>query len=252
MVRKERFITFINRSSILFILVVIWVLSDALNITNTMFIPHFNDLVINTIALMQTTQFWSHIWSSVQIIIGGFILSAIVAIPFGLLMGYLPSFYALFDNLIELVRPLSPLALYPLFIYLFGIGYISKLAIVFWVSWIPILLNTVSGVRHVPAVYLQLGKIYKANTIQMFKEIIVPAILPNILVGARLAMGSALLVIVAAEMIGSSKGLGFFILNASQTFKITNLYSGILVIGILGVIINTFFISLEKHISRYR
>jgi len=122
----------------------------------------------------------------------------------------------------------------------------SKLAIVFWVAWIPILLNTITGVQGIENQYIRMAKIAGANRFQLLKEIIIPATLPNIITGMRLAMGSALLVIVAAEMIGSNNGIGFFILNASYTFQIADIYSGIVIIAVIGIVINKFFLLLEK------
>jgi NitT/TauT family transport system permease protein len=203
------------------------------------------------VKLLFTFELWGHILASLEIIFVGFILSVLIAVPVGIMMGYYSRVNSTMRNFIELIRPISPLALYPLFIFIFGIGFMSKLAIVFWVSWIPLLFNTISGVKKTNEHYLHMAKILGATNMQIITNIILPAILPWVITGMRLAMGSALLVIVAAEMIGSNHGIGFFILNASYTFKIVDLYSGILVIAIIGIIINKVFSSLEKASKIY-
>lgn len=236
---------------IILILAFCWLIAGYFSWNNEVFIPTLPEVLINTLSLLQTEKFWGHIISSLGVIFSGFVLSLIIAIPTGIIMGSYTRMNAALRNFIELIRPLSPLALYPLFIYLFGIGFMPKLIIVFWVSWIPLLFNIITGVQCVNEDYLRMAKTFGATRKQILIEILLPAIKPWIITGMRLSIGSSLLVIVAAEMIGSNNGIGFFILNASYTFQIVNLYSGILVIAIIGILINTFFIWWEKTIINY-
>jgi len=236
---------------IILILAFCWLIAGYFGWNNEVFIPALPKVLINTLSLLQTEKFWGHIISSLGVILGGFVLSLIIAIPIGIIMGSYTRMNAALRSFIELIRPLSPLALYPLFIYLFGIGFMPKLIIVFWVSWIPLLFNIITGVQRVNEDYLRMAKTFGATRKQILIEILLPAIQPWVITGMRLSIGSSLLVIVAAEMIGSNNGIGFFILNASYTFQIVNLYSGILVIAIIGILINTFFIWWEKTIINY-
>lgn len=228
-----------------------WLVIGYFGWNNEVFIPTLSEVLVNTVRLLQTERFWSHITSSLGVILSGFTLSLVVAIPIGIVMGSYIRMNAALRNFIELIRPLSPLALYPLFIYLFGIGFMPKLIIVFWVSWIPLLFNIITGVQRVNEDHLRMAKTLGATRNQVLREIILPAIAPWIITGMRLSMGSALLVIVAAEMIGSNVGIGFFILNASYTFRIVDLYSGILVIAIIGILINALFLWWERTIQIY-
>lgn len=236
---------------IILILAFYWFIAGYFGWNNEVFIPTLPEVLINTFNLLQAEKFWSHILSSLGVIFSGFALSFIVAMPVGIIMGSFARMNAALRNFIELIRPISPLALYPLFIYLFGIGFMPKLIIVFWVSWIPLLFNIITGVQCVNEDYLRMAKTFGATRKQTLREIILPAITPWIITGMRLSIGSSLLVIVAAEMIGSNTGIGFFILNASYTFRIVNLYSGILIIAIIGILINLFFLWWEKNIKIY-
>lgn len=236
---------------IILILAFSWLIAGYFGWNNEVFIPTLPEVLTNTLNLVKTERFLGHIISSLGVIFSGFVLSFIVAIPIGVIMGSFVRMNAALRNFIELIRPLSPLALYPLFIYLFGIGFISKLVIVFWVSWIPLLFNIITGVQHVNEDYLRMAKTFGSTRKQILVEILLPAIKPWVITGMRLSIGSSLLVIVAAEMIGSNNGIGFFILNASYTFRIADLYSGILVIAIIGILINTFFLWWEKTIINY-
>jgi ABC-type nitrate/sulfonate/bicarbonate transport system permease component len=233
------------------VLLVLWLVIGWLEWNNEVFVPSLSKVIINTVTLLLTVKFWTHIIASVSVIASGFLLSVLIAIPIGIIMGSYTKANSALQNFIELIRPISPLALYPLFIFMFGIGFMSKLMIVFWVSWVPLLFNVITGVQRINENYLRMAKTLGASKIQMLTEVILPAITPWIITGMRLAMGSALLVIVAAEMIGSNKGIGFFILNASYTFKIVDLYSGILVIAIIGILINACFLLWEKRTQIY-
>ena len=229
-----------------------WLAIGLLEKNNETFIPSLPEVVVNTGRLLLMAEFWKHVLASISVIASGFLLSVFVAVPIGIIMGSYARVNSALQNFIELIRPISPLALYPLFIFLFGIGFMSKLAIVFWVSWIPLLFNIITGVQRVNEDYLRMAKTLHASKIQILTEVTLPAILPWIITGMRLATGSALLVIVAAEMIGSNQGIGFFILSASYTFKIVDLYSGIVVIAIIGILINAGFLAWEKRIQVYK
>lgn len=239
------------RNLIVLTLLVLWFIAGWIGWNNEVFVPSLPAVLANTSKLLVTAQFWSHIIASVSVIASGFLVAILVAVPIGIIMGAYAKMNSALQNFIELVRPLSPLALYPLFIYLFGIGFMSKLAIVFWVAWIPLLFNVITGVQKINEDYLRMAKTLGASKIQILVEIILPAITPWIITGMRLAIGSSLLVIIAAEMIGSNKGIGFFILNASYTFKIVDLYSGILIISIIGIITNACFLWWEKNTQIY-
>lgn len=241
----------LERNLLVLALLVSWLVIGCLGLNNEVFIPTLPEVVHNTFALLLTAEFWTHIVASVDVIVSGFFLSVVVAVPIGILMGSYSRANSALQNFIELIRPISPLALYPLFIFLFGIGFVSKLMIVFWVSWIPLLFNIITGVQRINEDYLRMAKTLGATKIQMLTEIMLPAVTPWIITGMRLAMGSALLVIIAAEMIGSNHGIGFFILNASYTFKIVDLYSGIVIIAIIGILINTCFLLWEKRTQIY-
>lgn len=239
------------RNFLVWVFLFLWFLIGWLGWNNEVFIPTLPEVIINTGKLLLTAEFWVHISTSFSIITIGFLLSVLVSVPIGIVMGSNLKVNSALQNFVELIRPISPLALYPLFIFSFGIGFMSKLAIVFWVSWIPLLFSIITGVQRINEDYLRMAKTLGASKIQMIREIILPAIIPWIITGMRLSIGSALLVIVAAEMIGSNRGIGFFILNASYTFKIVDLYSGIVVISIIGILINAFFLLWEKNTQNY-
>lgn len=248
--------SFIKRASrllidnlIIIMLLLVWFILGELGLLHSVFIPNLLSVIKNTSDLFVSGEIIAHLYSSVKIILVGFLLSCFIAVPLGVFMGSLDVVNKLLQNFIELIRPISPIALFPLFIFLFGIGFIAKLAIVIWVSWIPILFNTIIGVKKVNPQYIKLAKVLGANRKQIIFDVVIPSALPFIITGMRLAIGSSLLVIVAAEMIGSNQGLGFFILNASSTFQIEDLYSGIISVAFLGISLNSIFLFLDKRLK---
>jgi NitT/TauT family transport system permease protein len=145
-------------------------------------------------------------------------------------------------TIVELIRGIAPLALLPAFMLIFGLGFASIVAAIVWVAWIPIFLNTLQGMKSADPLLIKAARSMGSNKMQIALKVILPSAIPFIVAGLRLAMGSAFLVVVAAEMLGANSGLGFYILNASQTFEIPEMYAAIFMIGIVGLLLNTAFL----------
>jgi len=152
-------------------------------------------------------------------------------------------------TLVELIRGIAPLALLPAFMLIFGIGFISKVAVIVWVAWIPIFLNTLQGMKSADPLLIKAARSMGSTKLQIAFKVILPAAAPFIVTGLRLAMGSAFLVLVAAEMLGENSGLGFYILDMSQTFEIPEMYAAIFMIGILGLLLNIAFLLVARILT---
>jgi NitT/TauT family transport system permease protein len=144
------------------------------------------------------------------------------------------------------------LALYPLFILLFGLGETSKVAIIFWGAVWPILLNTIEGVRGVEPLFVKTAYSMGASKRILFTRVILPATFPTIFTGIRLSASRSFFILVAAEMMGSSSGLGHLVFFSEANLRIAEMYCGILMLIILGVAINYILVTLEKRITRWK
>ena len=178
----------------------------------------------------------------------GFLIAAVVGVAIGVVMARSRVAEITFDPLIELFRPVSPLALFPLFILWFGIGEASKILIIAFACAFPIVLNTYAGVRGIDATLVRASRSLGASPWEVMRTVILPASLPNIFTGLRLSWGIALIVIIAAEMIGAVKGIGYTVLYAQQTFRIPLVFASIAVIGALGFVTDLGFRRLRQYL----
>ena len=166
----------------------------------------------------------------------GFLIAAVVGIALGALMARVPAIESALDPLIELFRPVSPLALFPLFILWFGIGEVSKILIIAFACSFPIILNTYAGVRGIDPTFFKASLSLGASPWEVMRTVVLPGSLPHVFTGLRLGWGIAFIVIVAAEMIGAVRGIGYMVLESQQTFRIPRVFGAIVVIGFLGFV----------------
>lgn len=206
---------------------------------------------LNTLwELIQSGELFVHISSSLSRVVLAWFLAAIVAIPLGLIQGTNEKFEKIFDPVIELFRPISPLAWIPLAILWFGIGESGKIFIIFVATFFPMLLNTVSGVKSVDPVMVRAGRILGCDTsLKLFIKVILPASMPTILVGMRIAFGTGWAAIIAAELVAAQNGLGFLISEGMEILRSDLVLAGMVVIGVLGVLIDSIFRLIGKKVN---
>lgn len=177
-----------------------------------------------------------HIGASLYRTLAAFLLAALVGITIGLLRGLYPKVDAICLVPFELIRPIPPLAFIPLFILWFGIGEVSKILIIFYYAMLVIMLNTQAGVASCPEDKVRAARSLGASPLQVFWRVVFPAALPNIVVGLRVALAAALSILVASELLGGDRGLGFIISDASTFFKTADVFVGIILIGLIGLV----------------
>lgn len=181
-----------------------------------------------------------------------FIAAVVLGVPLGLVMGKVRILERAFDPLLQLFRQTSALALYPVFILLFGLGETSKVFVIFWAALFPLLLATTGGVKEVDSKLLEMARAYGASSLTTFRRVVLPASLPAIFIGLRLAATNALLLLIAAEMIGANKGMGFQVMNAQYNFQIPDMFAAIFLLAFWGVIANQLLVRLQHRICRWQ
>ncbi|MBI5304255.1 MAG: ABC transporter permease [Chloroflexi bacterium] len=177
-----------------------------------------------------------HLWVSLFRIFAGFFLGAIPGIVLGVIMGMSRSVRVALDPVISAVYVLPKIAILPLVMLIFGIGETSKVVIVGISSFFLVLINTTVGVRDIEPIFFEAAKNYGANRWQMFWHVIIPGALPVIFAGLRLSLGTALIVIIAAEFVAAQYGLGYLIWFSWQTLLTENMFAGLVVVMILGAL----------------
>lgn len=193
---------------------------------------------------------WQNTWISLARFFTGYFLALLVAIPFGLLFGRVRFLQRLFDPLIQVMRPISPIAWFPLAVLWFGIGNAPAIYIIYLACLFPVLLTTINAVRSIPPVYLNVARNFGANRSMTFMRVIVPAAFPGIMVGLHIAVGTGWIHLVAGEMLGAQSGLGYMIVDARNFLRTDLIMAGMLVIGVLGLAIYRGMRSLEAVVGR--
>lgn len=180
-----------------------------------------------------------------------FAAAVVLGIPLGLFMGQIRILGRTLDPILQLFRQTSALALYPVFILLLGLGETSKVFVIFWATLFPILLATIGGVKQVDAKLIEMARVYGASQLRTFRSVVLPAALPQIFVGLRLSATTALLLLIAAEMIGANSGVGFEVMNAQYNFQIPLMFAAILLLAILGLSVNLVLELVQNRLCRW-
>ena len=184
-------------------------------------------------------------------VVVGFVIGAGLALPLGLAMGAKPGVYAWFNPLVQLLRPIPPIAYIPLSILWFGLGNPPAIFLIALGAFFPVLMNTIAGVRQVDGIYLRAARNLGASGRTMFLRVILPAAVPYILSGVRIGIGTAFIVVIVSEMIAVNNGLGFRILEAREYFWSDKIVADMISIGLLGLAIDVAMSKLNNHLLRW-
>ena len=222
------------------VILLIWDLNTRFGIVRSILLPTPIAVFWATVDVFHRgyagVSIFAHIGASVARVAIAFLCAGVLGVIFGLLRGR----YRVVDAWLlvpsEVIRPIPPLGFIPLFILWFGIGEVSKVLIIFYYVFLVVMLNTQAGVRSCPEESIRAALSLGANPLQVFRYVIFPAALPQIMTGMRVGMSSALAILVASELLGGDRGLGFVILDASNFFRTSQVFVGLILIGLLGLV----------------
>ena len=245
-------IAFGKRSLLVVALLALWEVVPRLGLTDPTFLPPFSDVIGAGWQLAQSGELYDDVAASLLRALSGFLISVVLIVPLGLAVGWYARLGDLLNQFIEVCRNTAPLALLPVFILLLGIGELSKVTMVVYSCAWPLLLNTIAAVKQVDPLLIKSARTMGATPQQLFRKVILPAALPTIFVGIRLASASAMLVLVASEMVGAKAGLGYLIIYSQYSFLIPQMYFGILGITIIGLAFNAVLEALEWRLMRWK
>lgn len=230
----------------------LWWLVSHFGLANPMLLPPPASVLQAAKEMIADGSLLHHLLVSLARAMGGFVLAAVVGIPLGILVARSRVVNAAVNPWIELLRPVPPIAFLPLVVLWFGIGEVSKLVVVSYGAVFPILLNTIHGVRAIDGSLLRAARVLGASPRQTFFLVVLPASLPSVVTGLRLGAGMSIFVLVAAELVGSSSGLGWLITDAREHFFTDQIMVGIVTLGLLGWVINRGLLALEKRVIQWR
>ena len=192
-----------------------------------------------------------HLQVSLGRFAAGYLLAIIPAVILGMLLGRMPRIWQIVDPIIQVLRPVSPIAWSPFIVLWFGIGNMPAIVIIFIAAFFPVLLTTVAGVKKVDKNYLKIAENMEMNRLELMVKIIFPAAFPSIVSGLHLALGSAWIFLVAGEMVGAQSGLGFLIVDARNTLNLSGVLAGIIFIGLLGFILDRLISLFERWVGSH-
>lgn len=181
----------------------------------------------------------------------GFMIGMGLALPLGLMMGANDAIYRLINPLIQVLRPIPPIAFIPLSILWFGLGNPPAIFLIAIGAFFPVLMNTIAGVRQVDGIYIRAARSLGAGQWTMFRRVMLPAAMPYILAGMRIGIGTAFIVVIVSEMIAVNNGLGYRILEAREFFWSDKIIAGMISIGLLGLAIDTGMSRLNSHLLKW-
>jgi NitT/TauT family transport system permease protein len=199
------------------------------------------------VELIQQGLLFKYVVASLFRVTWGFALAVVVGVPFGLLLGWFRRAQEAFNPMIQAFRPISPIAWIPVAILWFGVSDAAPIFLIFLASVFPITVSTMAAVKGVPSVHLRAARNFGLTGPELFRRVILPATLPQILTGLRIALGVAWLVVVAAEMIAVNSGLGYLIIDARNAGKRYDLVAaGMVLIGLIGWLLDLLMRQAER------
>src|SRR6188474_831489 len=211
----------------------------AIVVTQSLIFPTPWGVVTGAIELLVNGTLWRHIGASLLRVGTGFALAVCVAVPLGLWMGWVRGAYVTLNPLFQMLRPISPIAWIPIAILWFGVGNVSTIFLIFLSSVFPMVVQTTVGVHTIEKRYLRAAANFGVSRATLFRQVVIPAVLPQVIVGMRIGLGVAWLVVVAAEMIALRSGLGYLIMdsrNAGNRYDLV--IAGMIIIGVIGLLLD--------------
>jgi sulfonate transport system permease protein len=242
---------FLSRYGVLIGFLALWQVASSVGWVNAAVLPPIDMIIAALWKGLAGGSLLGDIAISLQRAGIAFAAAVAVAIPLGLFMGQVRAVETALDPILQVFRQTSALALYPVFILLLGLGETSKIFVIFWATLFPLLLNTTSGVKEVDPKLLEMARVYGASRLTVFRRVVLPGAVPSIFVGLRLSATTALLLLIASEMIGANKGIGFQVMNAQYNFQIPLMFAAIVILAGLGLIANQALVTLQRRLCRW-
>jgi NitT/TauT family transport system permease protein len=233
-------------------LLVVWQIAPKLGLVDRTFLPPFTQVLHAWWDLAKSGELWADTRVSLQRSLTGFGIAIAVGVPLGLLIGWYPLAAELLSPVLTIFLNTAAIALLPVFTLILGIGETSKITIIVYASIWPVLFNTIGGVRNVDPLLIKSARSLGVGQLRLFQKVLLPAAVPTIFTGVRLAGAASILVLITTEMVGAKAGLGYLIINSQFNFQIPQMYAGIITVSAAGVAFNALLLALERHFSTWQ
>ncbi len=230
----------------------VWEMSVYFGHLSALFFPAPSTIAQSLVELTRNGELLTDLSATLSRLLQGLLIGGSSGLLLGLLMGYSQPLRTIVDPFIAAIHPMPKISLLPLVMIVFGIGEASKIVLIAMAAFFPMLINTMAGVRQINPIYFEVAQNYGASGHQVFRRVVLPASLPLILTGARLALNSAFVVTIAVELLSAQEGLGATIWLAWQTLHTEELYVALFVTALLGIISNRFLLTLSQRLIKWQ
>jgi len=235
------------------IVLALWEIAGRLGWIDPLILPTPSDIGLTTWDILQhgyrQTPLWQHVLISLARALAAFVSASLIGIPLGVAMGMIPTLNAVLDPFVQFLRPLPKLALIPLVILWFGIGEVSKLFLIFIAVFLTVVVGAVTAVATVKQGRIRAAQSLGVSHFQLFRYVVLPHAVPELLVAVRLALGIGWTTLIAAEMIASEAGLGWMVVNAASYLRTDVVMLGIFLLGITGYALDVGIVKLQKVLA---
>ncbi len=231
------------------LLLAVWWLASA-NSTNTFF-PPLQRILERLVQLAQTSMFWANVGLSVGNLLLSFVLASAIGVLLGAALGLIRPLAWFVEPTVHFFRAIPPVALVPIFVSLIGFGNETRILSITLAALFPVLISTMDGIRGAEPTLDMVGRVYRLSRWDRLASVVLPAASPRILSGMQVSLMTAFVVMIASEMLGSSTGLGSMTLLAQQSFAITDMWAGILTLGVLGYATTALFVLFRRRVLRW-
>lgn len=230
----------------------LWEILSRLALVDPNYLPPVSIIAYSLYELVESLEIVQHLFITLKRVIFGYFLGSSVGYVLGFCCGYIPRIYSLLELTIEFLRPMPSVALIPIGILFLGMDDSLNVAIIGWACSWPVFVNTMDGVRSTDHILLNTARTFGSNQWRIIRKIIIPSSLPFVFTGLRVGLGIAVAVVIITEMVASGNGLGFFIITTSISFRIPEMYAGIIIIGLFGYLLNLAFLIIDKKVLKWQ
>ena len=213
--------------------------------------PPFSNVFVAFVDLMISGKMVLLLLPSLERLVVGYMFAVVFGVGLGIAMGYFATIHNLFEPLTEILRPIPSPAYIPIAILFLGLEDTMKVFMIAFSCFFPILLNTYSGVRAVDLIQINTARTFGLGAGAIMRKVIIPAASPQIFTGMRVSLAISLIMVVISEMIASVDGIGFYILNAERSFRVLEMYAGVITLGLLGYLLNLLFVRFERRVLHW-
>lgn len=240
---------FIEYIIVLVIIIIVWQLLENKGAINAVTLPAPDTILKSFLSLLTSGKLLKHLIISVVRVLKGYMLAAVIGIGLGVILGLSERLKRMTDLIIQIVKPIPPIAWIPLVILWFGIGEGSKVFLIFLGGFFTILINVIDGIRQTDIKLIEVSNVMETPRLKNVFQLIIPSAIPNIFTGLRVGLSSCWMCVVAAELVASSTGLGYMIMNARQFCQTDVVIVGMIMIGITGKLMDSIIRVIEKKFN---